>query len=83
MFVFSFPFVNFFVGWCVCLFVLPSVNLVELKVSQVAYISITTYQKAFIFGPQSSLRVRIHIMTQGGAGGQNLVHLLKVLFCFL
>ena len=41
----------------VCLFVRTSVTFVEfaskfcVKVSQVVYISATTYQKAFIFGP--------------------------------
>ena len=47
--VFAFPFV--------CSFVRNSVTFVEfaskfcVKVSQVVYISATTYQKAFIFGP--------------------------------
>ena len=51
--VFVFPFVCSFV----CLFVRTSFRSVEfapkfcVKVSQVVYISATTYQKAFIFGP--------------------------------
>ena len=48
-----FPFVRLYVR----LFVRTSVTFVEfaskfcVKVSQVVYISATTYQKAFIFGP--------------------------------
>ena len=55
-------------------------NKVLVKVSQVVFISVNTYQKAFIFEPQLLWRVGIHIMTPrslplGGAGGQNLGHL--------
>ena len=55
--VFVFPFVRSSVCMFVCLFVRTSVTFVEfaskfcVKVSQVVYISATTYQKAFIFGP--------------------------------
>ena len=59
--VFVFPFVRSSVCMFVCsfvrLFVRNSVTFVEfaskfcVKVSQVVYISATTYQKAFIFGP--------------------------------
>ena len=51
--VFAFPFVHSYVR----MFVRNSVTFVEfaskfcVKVSQVVYISATTYQKAFIFGP--------------------------------
>ena len=54
------PFVCLYVRSFVCSFVLPSVawNLRQsfaskfcVKVSQVVYISATTHQKAFIFGP--------------------------------
>ena len=51
--VFVFPFVRS----SVCMFVRTSVTFVEFaskfyyKVSQVVYISATSYQKAFIFGP--------------------------------
>ena len=51
--VFVFPFVHLYVR----LFVRTSVMFVEfaskfcVKVSQVVYISATTFQKAFIFGP--------------------------------
>ena len=55
--VFVFPFVRSSVCMFVRLFVHTSVTFVEfaskfcVKVSQVVYISATTYQKAFIFGP--------------------------------
>ena len=55
--VFVFPFVRSSVCMFVCSFVRTSVTFVEfkskfcVKVSQVVYISATTYQKAFIFGP--------------------------------
>ena len=59
--VFTFPFVRSSVRPLVCSlvssFVRTSVTFVEfaskfcVKVSQVVYISATTYQKAFIFGP--------------------------------
>ena len=53
----------------VCSFVRTSVTFVEfaskfcVKVSQVVYISATTNQKAFIFGPYLPWRVDIHSMT--------------------
>ena len=34
-----------------------------VKVSQVVYIYVTTYQKSFIFGPHVPWRIDIHIMT--------------------
>ena len=49
--------ISLFVHLFVCSFVLPSVVLVEfrakfyVKISQVEYISPTTHQIAFIFGP--------------------------------
>ena len=55
--VFVFPFVRSSVCKFVRSFVRTSVTFVEfaskfcVKVSQVVYISATTYQKAFIFGP--------------------------------
>ena len=55
--VFVFPFVRLYVRLFVRSFVRTSVTFVEFaskfcdKVSQVVYISATTYQKAFIFGP--------------------------------
>ena len=55
--VFVFPFVRLYVRFFVRSFVFNSVTFVEfaskfcVKVSQVVYISATTYQKAFIFGP--------------------------------
>ena len=55
--VFVFPFVRSSVCMFVCSFVRNSVTFIEfaskfcVKVSQVVYISATTYQKAFIFGP--------------------------------
>ena len=55
--VFAFPFVCSSVRMFVSSFVRTSVTFVEfaskfcIKVSQVEYISATTYQKAFIFGP--------------------------------
>ena len=55
--VFVFPFVRSSVCMFVRSFVRTSVTFVEFaskfyyKVSQVVYISATTYQKAFIFGP--------------------------------
>ena len=55
--VFAFPFVRSSVRMFVSSFVRTSVTFVEfaskfcIKVSQVEYISATTYQKAFIFGP--------------------------------
>ena len=55
--VFAFPFVRSSVRMFVSSFVCTSVTFVEfaskfcIKVSQVEYISATTYQKAFIFGP--------------------------------
>ena len=45
--VFVFPFVRLYVRSFVRSFVIPS----RVKVSHVVYISATTYQKAFIFGP--------------------------------
>ena len=51
--VFVFPFVCSYVDYVrsfVCSFVLPSHGIC-VKVSQVVYISATTHQKAFIFGP--------------------------------
>ena len=47
------------------------------------------YQKAFILGPLESIRVSFYSMTLGlpalggGARGQNLVHLQKVVFLCL
>ena len=55
--VFVFPFVRSYVRSFVCSFVRTSFRHVEfaskfcVKVSQVVYISATTHQKAFIFGP--------------------------------
>ena len=55
--VFVFPFVRSYVRSFVCSFVRTSFRRVEfaskfcVKVSQVVYISATTHQKAFIFGP--------------------------------
>ena len=55
--VFVFPFVRLYVRLFVRSFVRTPVTFVEfaskfcVKVSQVVYISATTYQKAFIFGP--------------------------------
>ena len=55
--VFVFPFVCSYVRSFVCSFVRTSFRHVEfaskfcVKVSQVVYISATTHQKAFIFGP--------------------------------
>ena len=55
--VFAFPFVRSFVRMFVSSFVRTSVTFVEfaskfcVKVSHVVYISATTHQKAFIFGP--------------------------------
>ena len=55
--VFVFPFVRLYVRLFVRSFVRNSVTFVEfaskfcVKVSQVVYISATTFQKAFIFGP--------------------------------
>ena len=82
--VFVFPFVRLYVR----LFVRTSVTFVEfaskfcVNVSQVVYISATSYQKAFIFGPLFPWRVGIDSMTPdpgsmplGGARGQNLGHL--------
>ena len=52
-----------------------------VKFSSVEYISVTTFQKAFICVPKLPWRVGIHIMIPdsgslilGGAGGQNLRH---------
>ena len=55
--VFVFPFVRSYVRSFVCMFVRASSHRVEfaskfcVKLSQVLYISATTHQKAFIFGP--------------------------------
>ena len=55
--VFVIPFIPSYVRSFVCLFVRTSFRRVEFaskfyaKVSQVVYISATTYQRAFIFGP--------------------------------
>ena len=53
---------------------------VLVKVSQVVYISVTTYQKSFIFGPKVPWRFGLHTMNPGSlpmavAGGQNLGHI--------
>ena len=48
--VFVFPFVRLFVRSFVRSYFLPSRGIC-VKVSQVVYISATTHQKAFIFGP--------------------------------
>ena len=50
------------------------VSKFSVKVSQVVYISATTYQKAFIFEPWLPSRVSFHSMTsdprvQAGGGG--------------
>ena len=64
-----FPYVRSYVRSFVCLFVRTSFRRMEfaskfcVKVSQVVYISATTYQKAFIFGPLLPWRVGIHSMT--------------------
>ena len=71
--VFVFPFVRsyvrMFVRSFVRSFVCTSFRRLEfaskfcVKVSQVVYISATTHQKAFIFGPYLPWRVGIHYMT--------------------
>ena len=61
--------VRLFVRSFVCSFVCASFSRVEfvskvcVKVSQVVYISATTYQKAFIFGPLVPWRVGICSIT--------------------
>ena len=98
---FVFPFICSSVRMFVCsyvrLFVRTSVTFVEftskfcIKVSQVVYISATTYQKTFIFEPYLPWRVGIHSMARtpgsmpwGGARGQKLGHLKNTFskFCY-
>ena len=59
----------------------PFVELLYVKVTQGGYISLTTHQKAILFGPKVPWRVDFQSMTtdprfmpRGGARGQNLGH---------
>ena len=59
--VIAFPFVSSFVRSFVCYF--PSKFLVKVSLSE--YISLTTYQKAFIFEPWVPERVIFYVMRFG------------------
>ena len=78
----------------VCSFVRISFRRVRAKiyvrVSQVGYISPTTHQKTFIFGPYIPWKVSCHSMTPdsmvhatGWASGKNLWHIKNVFSIFL
>ena len=83
--VFVFPFVCLIVRLFIRSYFRPVRGITSkfyVQATRVEYISPTTHQKVFIFGPKVPWRVGFHSMTfhprvhaRGGARGQNLGHL--------